>query len=370
MVRRRDDRGRPGDPDVAVALARSEPARRVKAVAAGVARAVHRTAAHAAPHPSAMSPWRHLSARRSSRGSVPERCSAAGASNTDLPRHILGHVTESESKDLPAGDYFLETLFELEGQCEEATGRYLPHAGERAPQTWKSLGDGLAVLDALSSCFWGCRGGDHAVEHLLGRVFGSLRAAVRLARGGFYDEALNVLRTAGEVTNLLMLFTLDRTVLESWRNASANERFTLARPSKVIRRLASLGHEELSTNAAKYDLLSRLTHGNSTDAPQAHNPIGLPITAGQFQEAGFLVTLNESALIVSFAIFSGVSLSELDQELSISLLRRARTVVLNTGSVGLTNVQEALAAQRESILVQIGREARSKTPRSLGTDAG
>jgi hypothetical protein len=171
------------------------------------------------------------------------------------------------SRELPVvAVEFLETLFRFEADCEEETAQYLPHAGKKAPRTWESLGTGLAVLDGLSSCWWGCQGGDHAVEYLLARVVGSVRARLRLARGGLYDEALNAQRTAGEVMNLLTLFQLDPPALEAWRAASAHERFGLARPTKVIKRLAALGREESSLNAEKYDLLSRIAHGNSTSA--------------------------------------------------------------------------------------------------------
>ena len=117
----------------------------------------------------------------------------------------------------------------------------------------------MAVLDGLSSCRWGCAGGDHAVERLIARVMGSIRAALRLARAGLYDEALNALRTAGdEVVNLLTLMENDPELLTLWRKTGPADRFTLARPKKVIKALRALGREESSLNAEKYDLLSRI----------------------------------------------------------------------------------------------------------------
>jgi hypothetical protein len=42
------------------------------------------------------------------------------------------------------------------------------------------------------------------------------------------------------------------------------------------------------------------------------------------------------ALTAAFAIGAGVSLCELDRELALSLLMHGRTLVENTGSIGLT----------------------------------
>jgi hypothetical protein len=195
--------------------------------------------------------------------------------------------TEGDMSVFPPGFDYLDATFGFETECEEVTARYLPAAGKKAPHTWASLGDGLAILDALSSCRWGCRGGDHAVEYLLARVLGSARAATRLSRGGLYDESLNALRTANELVNLLMLFDVDRPLLESWRGASAKDRYYLARPSWVMERLAAAGRAGVSMDPSKYDLLSRIAHGNATSAPQAHNALGLPLTSGTFQEARF-----------------------------------------------------------------------------------
>jgi hypothetical protein len=257
---------------------------------------------------------------------------------------------------LPKGTDYFDLVFRLEAECEAATATFLPKAGEKAPMTWIRLGTNLAVLEALSCCWWGCRGGDHVVEYLLGRTVGSVRAAVRLARAGLYDESFNALRTAGEVVNLLTLFSIDGELLEVWRATSPRDRFALARPTNVMRRLAEAGRAGSSLNFEKYDLLSRIAHGNTSDAPQAHNPLGLPLAAGLFQNAGFLVALNEAALAVALAILAGVKLIDLDTGLTHELLGDARELVEATGAVTLTTVGEALGTLREQVVRDL-REA-------------
>jgi len=101
----------------------------------------------------------------------------------------------------------------------------------------------------------------------LGRTVGSARATLRLARAGLYDESFNALRTASEIVNLLTLFQADPALLERWRAALPHDRFALARPTRVMTQLTAVGRAESSLNAEKDDLLNRIAHGNTSDAP-------------------------------------------------------------------------------------------------------
>jgi hypothetical protein len=148
----------------------------------------------------------------------------------------------------------------------------------------------------------------------------------------------------------LTLFNEDSQLLEKWRAASPLDRYTLARPTNVIGRLEAAGRSSSSLNFEKYDLMSRIAHGNTSDAPQAHNVVGLPLTAGSFQEAGWLVALNEAAVTVALAILAGVSLIDLDPKVSRTLLQDARALVETIGAISLTTVDEALAAQRDAVV--------------------
>lgn len=259
---------------------------------------------------------------------------------------LLGSPRGGSSPPLPEGENYLRIVEEHEAAAEKATNAYLPKAGEKAPATWEHLGTCMAVLDGLSSCWWGCAGDDHVVERLIARVLGSVRAAFRLARAGLYDEALNALRTAGEMVNLLTLMGKDPELLAKWREASPADRYAMARPMKVIKALKGLGCEESSLNAAKYDLLSRVAHGNADEAPQAYNAAGLPLIAGRFQEAGFLAVLNEAALLTALAMIPGVALVELEPEVRRDLLLKGRKLVESTGSITVVNLGEALGGQR------------------------
>ena len=78
-----------------------------------------------------------------------------------------------------------QVLRQQEEDCEEKSLGQLPRLGEKAPRCYEMTGRVLALLDALSSCAWGCAEGDHVLERLVVRSVNHARAALRLALMGF-----------------------------------------------------------------------------------------------------------------------------------------------------------------------------------------
>lgn len=89
--------------------------------------------------------------------------------------------------------------------------------GRNLPGLEQQLGTVLSLLERAACCWWGCAGGDHVAESLVGRVYGLACGSHRLMQAGRYDESLLLIRALGEVTNLLTLFTTDKSALENWR---------------------------------------------------------------------------------------------------------------------------------------------------------
>ena len=107
------------------------------------------------------------------------------------------------SETEPLRGAFWSALDVVDSLARKDTLEFIERGGAKAPAAWDQLGTCLALLDAAGSCRWGCAGGDHVVE----------RRERRAVRPGYqtasYDEALNMLRTAAEVTNLLTVFAQD-----------------------------------------------------------------------------------------------------------------------------------------------------------------
>jgi len=70
-----------------------------------------------------------------------------------------------------------QVLRQQENDCEEKSLGQLPRLGEKAPRCYEMTARVLALVDALSSCAWGCGEGDHVLERL---VAPSLRREARL----------------------------------------------------------------------------------------------------------------------------------------------------------------------------------------------
>jgi hypothetical protein len=117
------------------------------------------------------------------------------------------------------GVKFLERIAQFETECATATARELPKVGVKGRDCYEALGMTLALMDCAASCYWGCAGGDHRLEFLIGRATNSAYAALSLATKGYYDQALSSARTLGEIANLLAFFAADRAKIDEWKSA-------------------------------------------------------------------------------------------------------------------------------------------------------
>lgn len=75
------------------------------------------------------------------------------------------------------------------------------------------------------------------VFRLAARCFNSGAAALRLARMGYYNQCLSLVRDLMEVTLLLDLFKREPSTISEWTNASERDRFRNFSPFNVRRRL-------------------------------------------------------------------------------------------------------------------------------------
>ena len=235
--------------------------------------------------------------------------------------------------DLPKGRYFLDVIADSDARGQERTWSAMPDMGRRVPKCVDGLGTVPALIDSAASCLWGCGGGDHRGEFLLGRIASSAYATIRLMTAGYYDEALSIVRTLGENANLLPLFAADVTAFERWKSLSEKERRAQFKPVSVRLALEGLGGP-IPVEKERYSALSGYSIHASPDAmPQAHNRQGRPVTFGIFQNAGFVICLNELALPVAFAAVFAPSIAQVPPCIKASLLKEARELADAIGGV-------------------------------------
>jgi hypothetical protein len=183
-------------------------------------------------------------------------------------------------------------IVEMEDSCEKVTDERLSRMGVKAPKCLEKLGTVLSLADRVGSCFWHCPGGGydfHMIQYIAARASSFGRAALRLARLGFYDEALSLVRSLGEIANLLMLFHSDSAAMADWKRSDSRRRNKHFRRAQIRDRVVKLGGK-VPMDETSYRLLCELsTHPVPELKPQLFNPHGVVMAGGRFQEAGMLL---------------------------------------------------------------------------------
>jgi hypothetical protein len=192
----------------------------------------------------------------------------------------------------PEGSRFLDAVSDF---CQSAvlqSDAVLSHDLRRMRDTFGTV---ISLLDQASSCYWGCGGGDHAAEYLVGRCCGYAMGAYALTRSAFYDESLSLARTIGEMANICYLFAAIPTKLDEWRTLSDDVRRKTYSPVKV--RL-SLEEAKLPVPVDQHrygQLCEKATHPSPRIPPGMYNQARHPRAAGEFQPVGLAVCLHEIA---------------------------------------------------------------------------
>jgi hypothetical protein len=258
--------------------------------------------------------------------------------------------------EYPEGLDFLMQVSEEENACESETRLRIPELGKMVPACYQELGTVLSLLNRAASCSWGCRGGDHLIEYLAGRVCAYSRSAIRLLLFGFYDESLSLTRSIGEIGNLLLLFNQEPSALPQWRVSDKDLRMTDFGPKKVRKRLKNIGRDKsvdlkpLIVDDDRYVALSEIaTHPTPQIKPQAHNAQGKPSVGARFQEAGLVVSLNELARAVACAVLPIPKLLGYDDQRRGAIRERAIILLSTVGGLSVENQQEMFAEIRRQL---------------------
>ncbi len=216
------------------------------------------------------------------------------------------------------GTKMLRLVAKYEDRCEKATEKLISRMGKKAPACYEYIGQLLAYADLIGSCTYNCPGESenaHVVWYLAARTSSFGRAALRLMKMGFYDEALVIVRSIGEICNLLSLFTLSPQAIEEWKKSDRAYRLTHFSPSKIRKRIEALGRTPAIT-ASRYAALCEVsTHPVPNLRPQRFNHAGRSMTGGLYlQEAGIVVVLNEIATALGLLVILAAKICKVPRE--------------------------------------------------------
>ncbi len=198
----------------------------------------------------------------------------------------------ANNDDVPEGADFVRAILQMASRCETESDQYI--------ETFtQEFGTVLSLLDRASSCYWGCAGGDHTAEHIVGRSCGLAMGAFSLARSGSYDESLSLTRSLGETANLAYLFATDMNILGEWKNANDHDRKRNFTPLKIRMELEKKG-KLVPIDENRYRQLSEKgTHIVPRIPPQMYNSSKLSVASGVFQKVGLCVCLTELGYALS-----------------------------------------------------------------------
>jgi hypothetical protein len=233
----------------------------------------------------------------------------------------------------PDADGYIKLVRNLQAKCADQSWQRVPKLGSKAPVLIGALDALLSYLERAATCFGGCRGGDHRAEFLAGRVVSSCQACLLLMSSDYYDEALSIIRGLGEIANLMAMFVKDGSKFERWKALDEKARRRDFAPVKV-RLWLEQNDASLVVDEKRYGILSAYSIHASPDAlPQAHNQHGNAIICPVYQEAGFLLCLNELARSMAFIGVFSARLVGVPEEIRDAAITISRVLVENIGGI-------------------------------------
>jgi hypothetical protein len=186
----------------------------------------------------------------------------------------------SDRVEVPIG---LEHLAMVRRSARYVAGETLKVVGEFKSNN-EMIGTSLSVLYQAATCHRKCHGGGHVLESLCGRAYNLGCAAYNLVNLGFYDEALNLTRGIGELTNFIMLGATDGTVIQEWLNADHKVRKNKFGPAAVRRALEARAITPCATKDWYGALSESYTHITPQTQPNFHG--GAAFVGGKIEKEG------------------------------------------------------------------------------------
>ena len=222
--------------------------------------------------------------------------------------------------EIPSGLDHLRML----SVCETVTLRESSKEIGELSTDGRMIGTALSSLYQAATCHRKCSRGPHILEALCGRMYNLGVAAYILMLRGFYDEALNLTRGIGEVSNLIALSVVNKNALQEWISSDKKTRLRKFSPSQVRK---TLGREATPLLIADETWYSRFcetySHVTPQTKPNMHNKADQPYAGGVFQYEGLTKALDELATVlgsVALIVCEYFQFSDLSEEI-LALVR-------------------------------------------------
>jgi len=185
---------------------------------------------------------------------------------------------------------------------------------EDLSQEQELLGVALNALYQVATCHRKCFGGGHLLEALSGRIYNLAVSAYHLSMIGLYDEALSLIRSIGEIANLISLSTVDKAAFSGWITSDKNTRMRKYSPAKIRKALEDKGGVIMADQNWYSEFCERYTHVTPQTIPNLHSQEGLGFVGGIHDSNGLEKVLGELSTIVSAVSIYISKYAELDDK--------------------------------------------------------
>ena len=246
----------------------------------------------------------------------------------------------------------LQEIYTREAMCEWVFATWVSE--QRAEGVLDTLGELLWWLDGIASCRWGCRGGDHEEEHLLGRISANAAAALLLVRMGYIDPAAGVFRQLAETRNLLDLFTHSSKEYQEWLGSDERGRKDRYSAFNVRLKLEGLGVDP-AMGEGGYQVLSMYgTHPGSGAEPRPHDSPEEPTVGTAYRPAaGLIFTVAVAAAVIGALLFGKDLVTRADVKQDILNAAIAANEELRGIDLGAVKKESTLVLQPPRIEVTV-----------------
>ncbi|MEQ1546254.1 hypothetical protein [Methyloglobulus sp.] len=248
-----------------------------------------------------------------------------------------------------SGSSYLKAVLAAESKCESDTDIWIKEAhGKRFPKALDLLGLTLEIIEQAACCYWGCENPSHDLEKLAARVYSQASGALRLARTGRYDEALALIRSIGELVNLLALFALEPQKREEWQQLDDRERRQKFTPLKVrIAIEAKKIDPPIKSDEYSY-LCEQAVHPTPSALPGGYNTKQIPVLGGHLQPEGVIVVMCSLVRAIGRCAIVLSNLMELPTEQAKSLLVLGMELDVSLGGHTAESMRERIRTLAEN----------------------
>ena len=164
------------------------------------------------------------------------------------------------------------------------------------------IGTAMNVIYQAATCHRKCQGGAHTFERLLGRAYNLGCGSYNLTVFGLYDEALSLIRSLGEIANLVMLSAVDGPKIKEWPHASREERLNKFSPVKIRRMLEAMEMEPCANDKWYREMSEGYSHITPDTQPNFHG--GYAFVGGRYEPEGMRKCFGSMLyVLVTLAMF-------------------------------------------------------------------